>query len=75
MDRIGAVNLNNNILCERSNVMIGETILIEIMFWSLAIWVCVRFNKDLHKDIFAMKKRQWKFVNEVDGKEYTIEEM
>ena len=72
MDRIGAVNLNNNILCERSNVMIGETI-IDIMFWSIALWVCVRFNKDLHKDIFP--KRQWKFTNELDGKEYTIEEM
>lgn len=70
MDRIGAVNLNNNILSERSNIMIGE-----IIFWSLAIWVCVRFNKDLHKDIFPMKKRQWKFVNEIDGQEYTIEEM
>ena len=50
--------------------MIGE-----IIFWSIAIWVCVRFNKDLHKDIFPMKKRQWKFVNEIDGQEYTIEEM
>ena len=50
--------------------MIGE-----IIFWSLAIWVCVRFNKDLHKDIKTKKKRQWKFVNEIDGQEYTIEEM
>ena len=57
--------------------MIGETI-IDIIFWIGALWVCVRFNKDLHKDIFPsneIPKRQWKFTNELDGKEYTIEEL
>ena len=32
--------------------MIGETILVEIMFWLCALWVCIRFNKELHRDIF-----------------------
>ena len=65
MGRIRAVNLNNNILCERSNVMIGE-----IIFWLITIMVVWRFNKDLHKDIFP--PREWKFISEVDGQEYTI---
>ena len=46
---------------------------LEIIFWLVTLWVVIRFNKDLHRDIFP--KRQWKFVNEVDGQEYTIEEM
>ena len=45
----------------------------EIVFWLVTLIIVIRFNKDLHKDIFP--KRQWKFTNEIDGKEYTIEEM
>ena len=67
MGRIGAVNLNNNILY-RSNVMIGE-----IIFYTICVYVSYQLNKSLHEDIFP--KRQWKFISEVDGKEYTIEEM
>jgi hypothetical protein len=58
-------------------VMEMETI-VSIIFWLVTLWVVIRFNKDLHKDIFSsneIPKRQWKFVNEIDGKEYTIEEM
>ena len=76
MDRADNLNNHNDIFYRR-DIMIGETI-IDIMFWSIAIWVCVRFNKDLHKDIFPsneIPKRQWKFTNELDGKEYTIEEL
>jgi len=68
MGRIGAVNLNNNILYKRSNVMIGE-----IIFYTICVYVSYQLNKSLHEDIFP--KRQWKFISEVDGKEYTIEEM
>ncbi len=32
--------------------MIGETILIEIMFWVVATYVSLELNKELHKDIF-----------------------
>ena len=71
MDRADNLNNHNDIFYRR-DIMIGETF-IDIMFWSIALWVCVRFNKDLHKDIFP--KRQWKFTNELDGKEYTIEEL
>ena len=71
MDRADNLNNHNNIFYRR-DIMIGETI-IDIMFWICALWVCVRFNKDLHKDIFP--KRQWKFTNELYGKEYTIEEL
>ena len=46
---------------------------LEIIFWLVTILNLYRFNRDLHRDIFP--KRQWKFVNEIDGKEYTIEEM
>ena len=76
MDRADNLNNHNDIFYRR-DIMIGETI-IDIMFWSIALWVCVRFNKDLHKDIFPsneIPKRQWKFTNELDGKEYTIEEL
>ena len=45
--------------------MIGE-----IIFWLITIMVVWRFNKDLHKDIFP--PREWKFISEVDGQEYTI---
>ena len=45
----------------------------EIIFWLVTLWVVIRFNRDLHTDIFP--KREWKFISEVDGKEYTIEEM
>ncbi len=54
-----------------SNEMM-ETI-VRIIFWLVTILILYRFNKDLHRDIFP--KRQWKFVNEIDGKEYTLEEM
>ena len=76
MDRADNLNNDNNIFYRR-DIMIGETI-INLMFWSIALWVCVRFNMDLHKDIFPsneIPKRQWKFTNELDGKEYTIEEL
>ncbi len=45
----------------------------EIVFWLVTILIVYRFNRDLHTNIFP--KRQWKFINEIDGKEYTIEEM
>ena len=32
--------------------MIGETILIEIMFWVVATYVSLELNKELHRDIF-----------------------
>ena len=45
----------------------------EIIFWLVSLIVVYRFNRDLHTDIFP--KREWKFINEIDGKEYTIREM
>ena len=51
---------------------------LEIIFWLVSLIVVWRFNRDLHRDIFPsneIPKRQWKFINEVDGKEYTLEEM
>ena len=45
----------------------------EIIFWLVTLLVVIRFNRDLHTDIFP--KREWKFINEHDGKEYTISEM
>ena len=71
MGRIGAVNLNNNILY-RSKIIMGE-IIFNIIFYSVCVYVSYQLNKSLHEDIFP--KRQWKFISEVDGKEYTIEEM
>ena len=59
-----------------SNEMM-ETI-VRIIFWLVTILILYRFNRDLHRDIFPsneIPKRQWKFVNEIDGKEYTLEEM
>ena len=53
-------------------VMEMETI-VSIVFWLVTLIVVYRFNRDLHRDIFP--KRQWKFISEVDGKEYTLEEM
>ena len=53
-------------------VMEMETI-VSIVFWLVTLIIVIRFNKDLHRDIFP--KRQWKFISEVDGKEYTLEEM
>ena len=47
--------------------------MIEIIFYTICVWVSYRMNKALHQDIFP--KRQWTYVSEVDGKEYTIEEM
>ena len=59
-------------------VMEMETI-VSIIFWLVTILILYRFNRDLHRDIFPSNeiptKRQWKFVNEIDGKEYTLEEM
>ena len=55
-------------------VMEMETI-VSIVFWLVTLIIVYRFNRDLHRDIFPSTKRQWKFVNEIDGKEYTIEEM
>ena len=48
---------------------------LEIIFWLVSLIVVYRFNRDLHTNIFPSTKRQWKFINEIDGKEYTIEEM
>ena len=51
MDR--ADNLNNSDdIFYRSEIMIGETILIEIMFWVVATYVSLELNKELHRDIF-----------------------
>jgi len=47
--------------------------MIEIIFYTICVWVSYRMNKALHQDIFP--KRQWTYVSEVDGKEYIIEEM
>ena len=47
--------------------------LIEIMFYTICVWMSYQLNKELHKDIFP--KRQWKFTSEVDGQKYTIEEL
>ncbi len=46
---------------------------LEIIFWLIVTYVVYRFNRDLHRDIFP--KREWKFINEIDGKEYTLREM
>ena len=46
--------------------------LIEIMFYTICVWMSYRLNHSLHEDIFP--KRQWKFTSEVDGLEYTLEE-
>ena len=51
MDR--ADNLNNSDdIFYRSEIMIGETILVEIMFWVVATYVSLELNKELHRDIF-----------------------
>ena len=71
MDRADNLNNHNDIFYRR-DIMIGETI-INLMFWICALWVSYDLNKELHRDIFP--KRQWKFTNELDGKEYTIEEL
>ena len=71
MDRADNLNNHNDIFYRR-DIMIGETI-IDIIFWIGALWVSYDLNKELHRDIFP--KRQWKFTNELDGKEYTIEEL
>ena len=49
--------------------------ILEIMFYSVCVYVVYQLNKELHKDVFPSQKRQWTFISEVDGKEYTIEEM
>ena len=36
--------------------MIGETILVEIMFWVVATYVSYELNKELHRDIFGNSK-------------------
>ena len=48
---------------------------LEIIFYIISGYVVYQLNKELHRDIFASTKRQWKFINEIDGQEYTIEEM
>ena len=50
----------------------------EIVFYTISMYVIYELNKELHKDIFPsneIPKRQWKFISEVDGQEYTIEEL
>ena len=49
--------------------------ILEIMFYSVCVYVVYQLNKELHRNIFPSQKRQWTFISEVDGKEYTIEEM
>jgi len=49
--------------------------ILEIMFYSVCVYVVYQLNKELHKDVFPSQKRQWTFISEVDGKEYTIEEL
>ena len=51
MDRADNPN-NHDDIFYRSEIMIGETILIEIMFWVVATYVSYELNKELHKDIF-----------------------
>ena len=51
MDRADNLNNHDNIFY-RSEIMIGETILIEIMFWVVATYVSLELNKELHRDIF-----------------------
>ena len=51
MDRADNLNNHDNIFY-RSEIMIGETILIEIMFWVVATYVSYELNKELHRDIF-----------------------
>ena len=43
-----------------------------IGFYTICGYVSYQLNKSLHKDIFP--PREWKFISEVDGKEYTIVE-
>tara|TARA_B100000475_G_scaffold113605_1_gene82919 strand:+ start:818 stop:964 length:147 start_codon:yes stop_codon:yes gene_type:complete len=45
----------------------------EIIFYTISMYVVYQLNKELHRDVFP--KRQWKFISEVDGQEYTIEEL
>ena len=47
--------------------------ILEMMFYSVCVYVRYQLSKEMHRDIFP--KRQWKFISEMDGKEYTIEEM
>lgn len=51
MDRADNIN-NSDDIFYRSEIMIGETILIEIMFWVVATYVSLELNKELHRDIF-----------------------
>ena len=51
MDRADNPN-NSDDIFYRSEIMIGETILIEIMFWVVATYVSYELNKELHRDIF-----------------------
>ena len=51
MDRADNPN-NHDDIFYRSEIMIGETILIEIMFWVVATYVSYELNKELHRDIF-----------------------
>ena len=51
MDRADNPN-NSDDIFYRSEIMIGETILVEIMFWVVATYVSYELNKELHRDIF-----------------------
>ena len=51
MDRADNIN-NSDDIFYRSEIMRGETILIEIMFWVVATYVSLELNKELHRDIF-----------------------
>ena len=51
MDRADNPN-NSDDIFYRSEIMIGETILIEIIFWVVATYVSYELNKELHRDIF-----------------------
>ena len=47
--------------------------ILEMMFYSVCVYVSYQMNKELHRDIFP--KREWKFISDVDGEEYTIKEL
>ena len=46
--------------------------LIEIVFYSIAVWMSYRMNHSLHEDIFVDKSSQYNAISEVDNKEYLI---
>ena len=50
-----------------------QIMILEMMFYSVCVWVSYQMNKELHRDVFP--KREWKFISDVDGEEYTIKEL